>query len=46
MGIIVALFEYYHNNVFTHISKNINIILFENCKGINPMGLNDSLEDY
>ena len=38
---IIATTVFIHRYIF----KNINKILFENWQGINPMGLNASLED-
>ena len=47
MGLIVTLSEYYRN-FFIHrpFLKYIDIILFENYQGINPMGLSASLTDF
>ena len=48
MGPNVALSEYDQNNCFyTYIIfQNINMIMFENWQGINPMGLSASLFEY
>ena len=48
MGLSVPLYEYNHNHYFkTQICfKSLNIILFGNLEGTNPMGISASLADY
>ena len=47
MGLIFALSEYCNNYFHIYIIfKNINIIIFENWQGINPIGLSAALSDY